>query len=72
MLHLVKQERSSSGPAGEDNSLVIILQTLDSEENDNTIKIILGFNSPLEGEFGNPSEEFEILGMVVKFQDNGV
>ena len=56
-----KARGSSSGPSGEDNSLVVILQTIDSEENDNTIKIILGFDSPLEGEFGNPAEEFEIL-----------
>ncbi len=34
---------------------------MDSEENDNTIKITLGFNSPLEGEFGSQAEEFEIL-----------
>jgi len=53
-----KARASSSG--GED-SLVIILQTIDSEENDNTIKITLGFNSPLEGDFGNPPEEIEIL-----------
>jgi len=56
-----KARLSSSGPSGEENSLVIVLQTIDSEENDNTIKIILGFTSPLEGEFGSPPEEFEIL-----------
>jgi len=56
-----KARASSSGPSGEEDSLVIVLQTIDSEENDNTIKITLGFNSPLEGEFGSPAEEFEIL-----------
>jgi len=56
-----KARLSSSGPSGEEYSLVIVLQTIDSEENDNTIKITLGFNAPLEGEFGSPSEEFEIL-----------
>jgi len=56
-----KARLSSSGPSGEENSLVIVLQTIDSEENDNTIKITLGFDSPLEGEFGSPAEEFEIL-----------
>jgi len=50
--------RASSSGQGE--SLVILLQTIDSEDNDNTIKINLGFNSPLEGEIGNPPEEFEI------------
>jgi len=56
-----KARLSSSGPSGEEESLVIVLQTIDSEENDNTIKITLGFDSPLEGEFGSPAEEFEIL-----------
>jgi len=56
-----KARLSSSGPSGEEDSLVIVLQTIDSKENDNTIKITLGFNSPLEGEFGIPAEEFEIL-----------
>ncbi len=56
-----KARASSSGPSGDEGSLVIVLQTIDSEENDNTIKITLGFNSPLEGEFGSPAEEFEIL-----------
>jgi hypothetical protein len=56
-----KARVSSSGLSGEDNSLVIVLQTIDSEENDNTIKITLGFDSPLEGDLGSPSEEFEIL-----------
>ena len=56
-----KARLSSSGPEGENDSLVIVLQTIDSEDNDNTIKITLGFDSPLEGEFGSSSEEFEIL-----------
>jgi len=56
-----KARLSSSGPSGEENSLVIVLQTIDSEENENTIKITLGFDSPLEGEFGSPAEEIEIL-----------
>ncbi|MCH7758689.1 MAG: hypothetical protein IIA19_09515, partial [Thaumarchaeota archaeon] len=56
-----KARASSSGLSGDEYSLVIVLQTIDSEENDNTIKITLGFNSPLEGEFGSPAEEFEIL-----------
>jgi len=56
-----KARASSSGPSGEEDSIVIVLQTIDSEENNNTIKITLGFNAPLEGEFGSPPEEFEIL-----------
>jgi hypothetical protein len=56
-----KARASSSGLLGEEDSLVIVLQTIDSEENENTIKMTLGFTSPLEGEFGNPDEEFEIL-----------
>ncbi len=56
-----KARLSSSGPGGEEDSLVILLQTIDSQDNESTIKMILGFNSSLEGEFGNPAEEFEIL-----------
>jgi len=56
---LFGKARTSS--AGEQDSMVIVLQTMDSEDNDNTIKMTLGFNPPLEGEFGIPSEEFEIL-----------
>jgi hypothetical protein len=56
-----KARASSSGLSGEDDSLVIVLQTIDSEENDNTIKITLGFDSPIEGELGDSVEEFEIL-----------
>lgn len=56
-----KARLSSSGSGGQEDSLVIVMQTMDNEENDNTIKMTLGFNSPLGGEFGNPPEEFEIL-----------
>jgi hypothetical protein len=47
--------------SGEQSSLVMVLQTIDSEENNNTVKINLGFNSPIDGEFGNSDLEFEIL-----------
>ncbi|MDH3677683.1 MAG: hypothetical protein OEQ12_05205 [Nitrosopumilus sp.] len=56
-----KARLSSSGPTGQEDSLVIVLQTIDSEDNYNTIKITLGFNSPLEGGFGSSAEKFEIL-----------
>ena len=56
-----KARLSPSGSGGQEDSLVIVMQTMDVEENDNTIKMKLGFNPPLEGEFGNPPEEFEIL-----------
>ena len=56
-----KARASSSGLSGEEDSMVIVLQTMDSEENNNTIKMTLGFTSSLEGEFGNPDEEFKIL-----------
>jgi len=45
----------------EDNSLVMVMQTIDSEENNNTIKITLGFESSINEELGISSEEFEIL-----------
>jgi hypothetical protein len=56
-----KARLSSSGPGGEENSLVIVMETIDSLDNDNTVKMTLGFDSPLEGELGDPSENFTIL-----------
>ena len=53
--------KARTSSSGQEDSMVIVLQTIDSDDNDNTIKISLGFNSPPEGEFGSPSEEFEIL-----------
>jgi hypothetical protein len=47
--------------SSDDNSLVIVMQTIDSEENDNTIKITLGFDSPINEDLGSSSEEFKIL-----------
>jgi len=55
-----KARSSSSGESGDENSLVLIMQTIDSEGNDNTIKITLGFGS-LEGNIGDSSQEFEIM-----------
>lgn len=55
-----KARLSSSGSSEEDNSLVVVLQAIDSEENENTIKITLGFDSSIEVGF-DASEEFEIL-----------
>ena len=56
-----KARMSSSGAGGDKTSLVIVLQVSDSDENNNTIKMTLGFDSELEGEFGSPAEEFQIL-----------
>ncbi len=53
--------KARASSSGQGDSFMILLQTIDSEENDNTIKINLGFNSPLGGEIGNPPDEFEIL-----------
>jgi len=55
-----KARSSSSGESGDENSLVIVAQTVDSQENDNTVKITLGFGS-LEGNIGDSDEEFTIL-----------
>ena len=55
-----KARSSSSGESGDENSLIIIAQTIDSQENDNTIKMTLGFDS-LEGNIGDTDEEFTIL-----------
>ena len=53
--------KARTSTSGQEDSMVIVLQTIDSEDNANTIKMTLGFNAPLDGEFGSPSEEFEIL-----------
>ena len=46
---------------GEVNSMVVILQTLDSQDNNNTIKLTLGFDSLEEQNFGDQPKEFTIL-----------
>ena len=56
-----KARLSSSGQSGEENSLVVVMETVDVEDNENTIKMTLGFDSPLTESFGEPSESFEIL-----------
>ena len=55
-----KARSSSSGESGNEDSLVLIMQTIDSEGNDNTIKITLGFGS-LEENIGESNQEFEIM-----------
>jgi len=55
-----KARSSSSGESGNEDSLVIVAQTIDSQENDNTIKMTLGFDS-LKGNIGDSDEEFTIL-----------
>jgi len=55
-----KARASSSGPSGDEDSLVIVAQTIDSEGNDNTIKMTLGFGI-LNGNIGDSDEEFEIM-----------
>ena len=52
--------RSSSGESDDGNPLTILLQTVDSQENQNTIKMVLGFDPPFESEITSP-ESFEIL-----------
>jgi len=56
-----KARISSSGPSGEKDSMVLILQTMDSEGNTNTIRLSLDFESVLEGDFGTEPIELEII-----------
>ena len=55
-----KARSSLSGELGDEDSLVLIMQTIDSEGNDNTIKITLGFGS-LDEDIGDTTQEFEIM-----------
>ena len=48
-------------PNGEEDSMIVILQTIDSQDNKNTIKLILNFDSLEGGNFGDKPEEFQIL-----------
>jgi len=55
-----KARSSSSGESGNEDSLVLIMQTIDSEGNDNTVKMTLGFGA-LDEDIGNSTQEFEIM-----------
>ncbi len=56
-----KARISSSGPSGEKDSMVLILQAMDTEGNTNTIRLGLNFGSALEGDFGTEPIELEII-----------
>ena len=56
-----KARISSSGPSGEKDSMVLILQTMDSEGTANTIRLSLDFESVLEGDFGTEPIELEVI-----------
>ncbi len=56
-----KARISSTGPSGEKDSMVLILQAIDSEGNENTIRLTLHFDSALEGDFGTEPIELEII-----------
>jgi len=51
----------SSGPSGEKDSMVLILQAMDTEGNTNTIRLGLNFSSALEGDFGAEPIELETV-----------
>ncbi len=51
---------SSLGVPGEKDSMVVIIQTFDSEDNDNTIKLTLLFDSAIEADLGTEPISFEI------------
>jgi len=51
---------SSLGVEGEKDSLVVIIQTFDSEDNDNTIKLTLLFDFAITADLGTEPISFEI------------
>jgi len=51
---------SSLGVEGEKDSLVVIIQTFDSDDNDNTIKLTLLFDSAIKADLGTEPISFEI------------
>jgi len=51
---------SSLGVSGEKDSMVIIIQTFDSGDNDNTIKLTLLFDSAITADLGTEPISFEI------------
>ncbi|MCH6586336.1 MAG: hypothetical protein IH792_04840 [Thaumarchaeota archaeon] len=51
---------SSLGIPGEKDSMVVIIQTFDSEDNDNTIKLTLLFDSAITADLGTEPINFEI------------
>lgn len=53
--------RVSTGISGEKDSMVLILETIDIEGNNNTVRLTLTFDSTLEGDFGTEPIEFEII-----------
>ena len=54
--------RVSTGISDEKDSMVLILQTIDIEGNNNTVRLTLTFDSALEGDFGTDPIEFKIKG----------
>jgi len=56
-----KARISSTGPSGEKDSMILILQAIDSEGNGNTIRLSLDFDSELEGDFGTEPIEVQII-----------
>ncbi|MCH7968399.1 MAG: hypothetical protein IH841_04035 [Thaumarchaeota archaeon] len=56
-----KARISSTGPSGEKDSMVLILQAIDSVGNGNTIRLSIDFDSALEGDFGTEPIELEII-----------
>ncbi len=56
-----KARISSTGPSGEKDSMVLILQAIESVGNGNTIRLSIDFDSALEGDFGTEPIELEII-----------
>ncbi len=65
-----KARISSTGTSGEKDSMVLLAHIVDDNGNDTTVKLILDFEIPLEGDFGLESIDFQIKSPQSKISDD--
>ena len=58
---LFGKTRASAGFSGEKNTMVIITQVVDSNENPTTMKLLVEAENNFEGDFGTSPESFDVL-----------
>ncbi len=65
-----KARISSTGTSGEKDSMVLLAHIVDDNGNDTTVKLILDFEIPLEGDFGLEPIDFQIKSPQSKISDD--
>jgi len=65
-----KARISSTGTSGEKDSMVLIAHIVDDTGNDTTVKLLLDFEIPLEGDFGLEPIDFQIKSPQSKISDD--